>query len=106
MATSVETLGVDLRPRPKQVGEKARGKQCDVGFSVIGENRVFQENYRRIGVRKLLRTGFVLARAWEGEAVGIAPSERNEGEEADGSSSRKEGVGFALTFHGSDQSGS
>ena len=76
MATSVETLGVDLRPRPKQVGEKARGKQCDVGFSVIGENRVFQENYRRIGVRKLLRTGFVLARAWEGQAVGIAPTER------------------------------
>ena len=76
LASSVETLGVDLRTRPKQVGDKARGTQCDVGFSVIGENRVFQKNYMRTGMRKLLRTGLVLARAWEGQAVGIAPTDR------------------------------
>ena len=54
------------------MGDKARGKQCDVGFSGIGENRVFQKNY----MRKLLRMGLVLARAREGQAVGIAPTER------------------------------
>ena len=60
MATSVETLGVDLRTRTKQLEakERSRRKKC------------------RTGVRKLLRTGLFPARAWTGQAVGIAPTER------------------------------
>ena len=76
LETSVENLGVDLRMSTKQLGakEKPRRKKCDVRFSLIRKHRIFQKNYRRTGVRKLLRT--VLARAWRGEAVGIAPRER------------------------------
>ena len=39
-------------------------------------SRTFQKNYVRTGVRKLLRTGLVSARAWRGQAMGIAPTER------------------------------
>ena len=37
LATSVETLGVDLKTRTKQLGakEKAKRKKCDVGFSLL-----------------------------------------------------------------------
>ena len=61
LATGVETLGVDLRSGTKQLGtkEKARRKTYDVRFSLMRKNRVFQKNYRRTGVRKLLRTGWV-----------------------------------------------
>ena len=52
-------------------------------------------------MRVLLRVGLVPARAWRGQAVGIAPTEV-EIEEADGISSRKEGISVALTFHGSE----
>ena len=66
MATSVETLGADLRTGTKQLRAKetARRKKCDVRFSLIDKNRVFQKNYMRTGVMKLLRTGLVHARAW------------------------------------------
>ena len=45
LATNVETLGVDLRTRTKQLGakEKARRKYCDVRFFFIRKNRVFQK---------------------------------------------------------------
>ena len=56
-------------------GEKARGKKCDVRFSLTGEHKVFQKNMRT-GVRTLLRTGLVPARSWRGQAVDIAPAER------------------------------
>ena len=64
MSESVETLEVDLRTQTKQLGakEKARRKKCDVGFSLIKNNRVFQKNFMRIRVRKSMRTGLVLAR--------------------------------------------
>ena len=78
MAESVETLGVDLRSQTKKQGakEKARRKKCDVRFSLIKKNRVFQKNYIQTGVRKLLRTGLVPPRAWRAQAVGVAPTER------------------------------
>ena len=67
LATSVETLGVDLRRRTVQPGakEKARRQKCDLKFSFARRSRVFQLNYMRIGVRKLLRMGLVFARVWE-----------------------------------------
>ena len=66
LATSVETQGVDLRTRTTQSAakEKARRKKCDVIFSLVTKSQVFQENYMRTGVRKLLRAGLVLARRW------------------------------------------
>ena len=66
LATSVETLGVDLRTRTKQLTakEKARRKKCDEIFSLITKSQVFQKNYMRTGVRKLLRAGLVPARGW------------------------------------------
>ena len=62
LATSVGTLGVDL----KQPGAKetARRKKCDVRFSLTRKNEVFQKNYMRIGVGKLLRMGLVSERVW------------------------------------------
>ena len=63
LATTAETLGVDWRTRTKQLGAKEK-------------NRVFQQNFLRIGVRKLLRMGWVLARVWGGQAVGISPTEK------------------------------
>ena len=78
LETSVETLGVDLRARTKAVGarEKARRKKCDVRFSHIRKSRIFRKSYMRTGVRKLLRKGLVPARAWGGQAVGLAPRQR------------------------------
>ena len=66
LATSVETLGEDLMARTQQLGsiEKARKKKCDVRFSFAKKKRVFQKTYMRVGVRKLLRIGLVLAR-WQ-----------------------------------------
>ena len=54
MAESVETLGVDLRTRAKNLGakEKARRKKCNVRFSLIKKNEAFQKNYMMVGVKK------------------------------------------------------
>ena len=56
-ATNVETSGVNVRTRTKQSGanEKAKRKKCDVSFSFVTRNFVFQKNFLRFGVRKLLR---------------------------------------------------
>ena len=51
-------------------------KRCNVRSSLIKTNRIFRKTFLTIGVRKLLRTGLVLARAWAGQAVGVAPTER------------------------------
>ena len=56
---SVETLGVDLRTRTKQLEakDKARRKKGDVRFSLIRENSSLPKNYLRTGVRKLCEGG-------------------------------------------------
>ena len=56
VADSVETLGADLRTRAKKLGakEKARWKKCRMRFSIIKKNKVFQESYTKVGVKKLL----------------------------------------------------
>ena len=53
MADSVETLGVDLRTRVKNLGakEKARRMKCKVRFSLIKENKAFQKNFMKVGSR-------------------------------------------------------
>ena len=65
----------EREPSIWEAKEKARRK-CDVRFSLVTKNRLFQKNYTWIGVRKLLRTGLVLARAWRGEVVGSVPTEK------------------------------
>ena len=44
MADSVDTLGVDLRTRVKKLGTKGqvRRKKCELRFSIIKKNKVFQ----------------------------------------------------------------
>ena len=71
-----KTPGVNLRTRQLGAKVEERRKKCDVRFSLIRKNRAFQKNYMRTGVRKLLRTGLVTARAWGGRTVGIATTER------------------------------
>ena len=65
MAGSVETLGVDLRTGVKKLGakEEARRKKCEVGFSIIKKNKVFQKTYMKVEVKKMLGAGMVPARA-------------------------------------------
>ena len=66
MTDSMETLGVDLRTRVKRLGakEKARRKKCKVRFSIIKNNKVFQNNNMKGGVKRLLRAGTMPARSW------------------------------------------
>ena len=57
-------IGCGLENEDKAAeGKKAREK-CDVRFSLIGKNRVSQNNYMRTGTRKLLRTGLLTERSW------------------------------------------
>ena len=65
MAYSVGTLGVDLRTIVKRLGveEEARRKKCIVRFSLIKKTKAFKKSYMKVGVKKLLRTGMVPARA-------------------------------------------
>ena len=69
---------MDPRTRTKQLGakEKATRKNCGVRFSIARSDRVFQKNYMRTVVRKLLRMGLVLASVWERQAVGSSDTER------------------------------
>ena len=104
VATSVETLGEDLRTKTKQLGvkERLRRKKCDVRLFAHQENIIFQKSYMSIGMRKLLRTGLVPARAWRCQPVGMAPTEKAQVGETNGSSSRQEGIVFALTLYESE----
>ena len=105
---SVETSGADERSSTKRprAKENARRKKFDVRFSLIRQNRVFLKKYMRTGVRKLLRTGFCPRKSMAKTSSWCRGHRKAEVEEANGSSNRKEGVGFALTSHGSEQSGS
>ena len=89
LATSVETLGVDLRTRAKQLGGEREGEEEKVRCDVLAhkKNRVFQKNYMETGVRKLLRLGLILEGVWGGHAVANCANRKAEAEEADGSSS-------------------
>ena len=49
LADSVETLGVDLRTKVKNLGakEEARRRKCRVRFSLIKNNKAFQKSYMK-----------------------------------------------------------
>ena len=78
LADSVETLEVDLRTTVKRLGakEKTRRKKCLLRFSVMKNNKAFQKNCMKVGVKKLLRAGMMPARTWRAHAVGMSPTER------------------------------
>ena len=69
LATSVETLGVDLRTRAKQSGSEGEGQKQEVWCEILAyqEKSGLPEIFLRIGVRKLLRTGLVPATALGGD---------------------------------------
>ena len=45
-------------------------------FSIIKKNKVFEKNFMKVGVKKLLRAGTMPARTWGVHAVGMSPTER------------------------------
>ena len=56
-----------------------------------------QENYTRIGVRKLLRIGLVSARVWR-SSLGHFAHRKVEVEAEGGGTSKQERIGFALSL--------
>ena len=101
MADSVETLGVDLRTRVKKLGtkEQVRRKKCELRFSIIKKNKVFQKNYMKVGVKKLLRAGMVPARTWS-SCSGNSSNGTIEIEETGGSSSGQQEYDLVVPCHG------
>ena len=84
--TSVESLGVDLGTKTKQLGtkEKTRRKKCEVRFSLTRKNIIFEKSYMRIGREKVAedRLGpcesVVRPSSWH-DAYGEAPVEKTYG---------------------------
>ena len=64
-ADSVETLGVDLRPRVKKLGakEKARRKKCKLRFSII-KKKNFQKKLYEGGRQEVATCRHMPARTW------------------------------------------
>ena len=95
LATSVETLGVDLRTRTKQLGakEKARRKKCDVMFA--RRNRAFQKQpfEDEEVAQDVLGSCESL---WIGQTVGTAPTERPKLTRQMAAAGKKESVSFSL----------
>ena len=104
LATKVETLGVDLRTRTKQLvaKEKARRRKCDVRFSLVFRNLVFQKNYMTTGCEEVVEDGFGSCESLVRTSRGHCAYRKPEVEEATSSSSRKEGVLIVVTLHGSE----
>ena len=73
LETGVETLGSASVNENHAAGSEGIDEKEEVWCEMVvhQENRIFQKEYMRTGVRKLLRTGSVPARAWRGQAVGI-----------------------------------
>ena len=88
---------MDLRTRAK---EKARRKKCKVAFSIIEKNKAFQENYMKVGVKKLLRAGMMPARTWGAHAVGMSLTDKVEIEWTDGGGSWLEKYNLTVFVHG------
>ena len=78
LADSVETLGVDLRTKVKKFRGKRKSEDEVMQGEVLThkENKAFQKNYVKVGVKKLLSAGMMPARTWGVHAVGMAPTER------------------------------
>ena len=73
-------------------------------FSFVRRNLVFQKNFLRVGVRKLLRMGLVPARLWRTSRWHRACS-KAEVVEADCCSSRQERVCVVISLRGGESFG-
>ena len=58
----METLGVDMRKKVKSLGERRKEMQGEVLNHT--DNKAFQKNYMKVGVKTLLRAGMMPARTW------------------------------------------
>ena len=100
LASNVDTCGVDLRTRTRQLGakEKARRKKCEVLICQM-EPRLLEELHEE-WCEELAEEKLCFARVrGGGQAVGIYAYRKVEIEKADGGSSRQERVGVAISFH-------
>ena len=102
LADSAETLGVDLRTRVKRLGakEKARRKKCKLRFLIIKKKKVFQKNYMKVGVKKLLRAGMMQARTWRSPCSGNGSHGKVKTEETDGSCNDQKEYNLPVLLHG------
>ena len=89
MTDSVETLGVDLRTRVKNLGakEKGRRKKCKVRFSLIEKNKVLRKELHEGGVKKLFRAGYAASKNVESACNRDGSCGNDKIKKADGSSS-------------------
>ena len=96
LATSVETQGVDLRTRTKQLGakERARRKKCGVRFSHGQEESGCSE--------ELYEGGLGTRESVERTGRGHCARREVEVEEADGGSSGQERIGFVVSCFGGE----
>ena len=95
--------GSGLENKSQEVGSErknARRKKCKVRFSLIKKNKAFQQNYMKLGVKKLSRAGMTPARKWRVHAVETAPYTKIKIEDADGSSSGKKGHDLLFFVYG------
>ena len=78
MATSVETPGADLTTRTKQLGAKEKSRSTKVRGEILThqEKKKLPEKLHEDGCEKVAKDGLVPARAWRGQAAGMAPTEK------------------------------
>ena len=81
------------------------GKKCDLSLSSARKNQAFQENYMRIGVRKLLRMGWVPCDSVERTNMWHLARTQVGVEAAEGGSSRHERVSSVISFHEGERFG-
>ena len=67
--------GVDLENENQAAGSGRKVETKEVRGQILANKKGSSRKLHEKWVRKLLRTGLGLARAWRGQAVGIAPTE-------------------------------
>ena len=81
------------------------GKKCDLRLSSARKNQAFQKNHMRIGVRKLLRMGWVPCDSVERTNIRHLARTQVGVEAAEGGSSRQERVSFVISLHEGERFG-
>ena len=102
LATNFESLGVDLR-RAQAVGGGGEGEKKEVWCKILAcqERSGLPGKLHEGWCEELLRTRLAFARAWRGQALGIAPTERlNVRRQPAAAAVGQKEVGFAFTCHG------
>ena len=82
--------------------ERKKERKCDVRFSIVRRNLVFQKTCMRIGVRKLSRMGWSLRECGEDKPLAYLAYRKVEVEASDVGRSRQAVVSFFVSFLGGD----